>query len=68
VLTVLYLLFNEGYAATRGTAILRTELSVEAIRLTRVVRSLFGDDPPRELTALLAPKCDSDHDRLMPLA
>jgi len=54
VLTVLYLLFNEGYAATRGPAIVRTELSAEAIRLTRLVRSLFREGPPRELTALLA--------------
>jgi RNA polymerase sigma-70 factor (ECF subfamily) len=54
VLTVLYLLFNEGYAATRGPDILRTELSAEAIRLVRVVRSLFGDPPPGEVTGLLA--------------
>jgi RNA polymerase sigma-70 factor, ECF subfamily len=53
VLTVLYLLFSEGYAATRGAALVRTELSGEAIRLTRVVRSLF-ESPPAELGGLLA--------------
>jgi RNA polymerase sigma-70 factor, ECF subfamily len=54
VLTVLYLLFSEGYAATRGPALVRAELSGQAIRLTRVVRSLFGEAPPRELGGLLA--------------
>ncbi len=54
VLTVLYLLFNEGYAATRGPAMQRTELTSEAIRLTRLLRTLFGSEPPRELSGLLA--------------
>jgi RNA polymerase sigma-70 factor (ECF subfamily) len=52
VLTVIYLIFNEGYAATRG-ALLRKDLCEEAIRLGRIVRALLT--PPRsEATALLA--------------
>ena len=54
VLTVLYLVFNEGYAATRGASLVRTDLSADAIRLTRVVRALSGESPPAEVTGLLA--------------
>ena len=54
VLNVLYLVFTEGYAATRGASLLRTDLSAEAIRLARLVRALTGDPPPDEVTALLA--------------
>jgi RNA polymerase sigma-70 factor, ECF subfamily len=54
VLTAIYLVFNEGYAATRGGPLLRAELCAEAIRLNRLVRSLLGPQPPRETTALLA--------------
>lgn len=54
VLTVLYLVFNEGYAATRGDSLLRADLSTEAIRLTRIVRELLGTEPPSEVTGLLA--------------
>jgi RNA polymerase sigma-70 factor (ECF subfamily) len=53
VLTVIYLVFNEGYAPTRGAPLVRTDLSAEAIRLGRLVRSLMTP-PPREATALLA--------------
>jgi RNA polymerase sigma-70 factor, ECF subfamily len=53
VLTVIYLVFNEGYAATRGELV-RTDLSAEAIRLGRLVRTLMGPDVPTEATALLA--------------
>ena len=35
VLTVIYLVFNEGYAATRGEPLVRTDLCAEAIRLGR---------------------------------
>lgn len=54
VLTVIYLVFTEGYAATRGASMVRTDLSVEAIRLARVVRALTGSDPPSEVTGILA--------------
>lgn len=54
VLTVIYLVFNEGYAATRGTPLMRTDLCAEAIRLGRLVRSLMVPQPPSEVTALLA--------------
>jgi len=52
VLTVIYLVFTEGYAATRGDALVRTDLCAEAIRLARLVRALMA--PPPEATALLA--------------
>jgi RNA polymerase sigma-70 factor (ECF subfamily) len=53
VLTVVYLIFNEGYAATRGAPLVRTDLCTEAIRLARTLRTLMVPPPP-ELTALLA--------------
>ena len=52
VLRVLYLVFNEGYAASSGDALVRRELSAEAIRLARIVVSLLPDEP--EATGLLA--------------
>jgi RNA polymerase sigma-70 factor, ECF subfamily len=52
VLKVLYLVFNEGYTASSGDSLVRRELSVEAIRLTRVVMSLLPDEP--EVVGLLA--------------
>jgi len=54
VLTVIYLVFNEGYAATRGGPLLRRDLCAEAIRLGRLVRTLMAPQPPAEATALLA--------------
>lgn len=54
VLTVIYLVFNEGYAATRGGPLVRTDLCAEAIRLARLVRSLMAPRPPAEVTGLLA--------------
>jgi len=53
VLTVIYLVFNEGYASTRGGALVRTDLCVEAIRLGRLVRTLMSP-PSAEVTGLLA--------------
>ncbi|RUT02236.1 RNA polymerase subunit sigma-24 [Dulcicalothrix desertica PCC 7102] len=54
VLTVIYLIFNEGYAATRGETMVRADLCTEAIRLCRLVRELMAPQPPTEVTALLA--------------
>ena len=48
VLTVIYLIFNEGYAATRGEALVRTDLCAEAIRLGRLVRALMAPRRPRK--------------------
>ena len=52
VLRVLYLVFNEGYAASRGDALVRQELCAEAIRLARVLVTLMPDEP--EALGLLA--------------
>jgi RNA polymerase sigma-70 factor (ECF subfamily) len=54
VLAVIYLIFTEGYAATRGVALVRTDLCAEAIRLARLVTILTAPHPPSEATALLA--------------
>jgi RNA polymerase sigma-70 factor (ECF subfamily) len=54
VLTVTYLIFNEGYAPTRGEPLVRTDLCAEAIRLGRLVRTLMAPKPPAEATGLLA--------------
>ena len=44
VLAVVYLVFNEGYSATSGDALVRTDLCVEAIRLARVLVELMPDE------------------------
>lgn len=54
VLTVIYLVFNEGYAATRGERLVRADFALEAIRLGQTVRTLTFPEPPAEATALLA--------------
>jgi RNA polymerase sigma-70 factor, ECF subfamily len=54
VLTVIYLVFNEGYAATRGGPLVRADLCAEAIRLGRLVQALIGSHPPPEVDGLLA--------------
>lgn len=54
VLTVIYLVFNEGYSATRGGSLVRTDLSAEAIRLGRLLIALMSPQPPAEVAALLA--------------
>jgi RNA polymerase sigma-70 factor (ECF subfamily) len=52
VLSVLYLVFNEGYSAMAGDGLLRRELCAEAIRLGRVLAELMPDEP--EVQGLLA--------------
>jgi RNA polymerase sigma-70 factor (ECF subfamily) len=54
VLTVIYLVFNEGYAATRNGPLVRAHLCEEAIRMGRLLRTLMSPRPPAELTGLLA--------------
>jgi RNA polymerase sigma-70 factor (ECF subfamily) len=52
VLAVIYLLFNEGYVASSGGALVRGDLAAEAIRLARTLTELMPDEP--EAAALLA--------------
>lgn len=52
VLAVVYLLFNEGYRATTGADLMRTQLCDEAIRLGRLLTALMPDEP--EVAGLLA--------------
>jgi RNA polymerase sigma-70 factor, ECF subfamily len=52
VLAVVYLVFNEGYAASRGDALVRTDLCAEAIRLGRLLTELLPGEP--EVAGLLA--------------
>ncbi len=52
VLQVLYLIFNEGYTTTAGTELARSDLTAEAIRLTRLLHRLLPNDG--EVAGLLA--------------
>jgi RNA polymerase sigma-70 factor, ECF subfamily len=52
VLAVVYLIFNEGYAASAGDALVRRELCAEAVRLGRLLAELMPDEP--EVVGLLA--------------
>jgi RNA polymerase sigma-70 factor, ECF subfamily len=52
VLAVVYLIFNEGYAASTGDQLIRAGLCAEAIRLGRLLAGLMPDEP--EVTGLLA--------------
>jgi RNA polymerase sigma-70 factor (ECF subfamily) len=52
VLAVVYLIFNEGYAASSGDGLVREDLCVEAIRLGRLLAELMPDEP--EVLGLLA--------------
>jgi RNA polymerase sigma-70 factor (ECF subfamily) len=53
VLTVIYLVFNEGYASTRGEPLVRFDLCAEALRLGRLV-SILMEPPPAEAIGLVA--------------
>ncbi|HEY6481369.1 MAG TPA: RNA polymerase sigma factor [Streptosporangiaceae bacterium] len=52
VLSVVYLIFNEGYTASSGDQLVREDLCAEAIRLGRLLAALMPDEP--EVTGLLA--------------
>ncbi|HEY1675479.1 MAG TPA: RNA polymerase sigma factor [Streptosporangiaceae bacterium] len=52
VLAVVYLVYNEGYTASAGDALIRTELCAEAVRLARLLAELMPDEP--EVLGLLA--------------
>ncbi len=53
VLQVIYLVFNEGYAASSGESLTRTDLSSEAIRLGRLIMELLPDAEVMGLLALM---------------
>jgi RNA polymerase sigma-70 factor (ECF subfamily) len=53
VLRVIYLVFNEGYAASSGTSVTRHDLSSEAIRLGRLLVELLPEGEARGLLALM---------------
>jgi RNA polymerase sigma-70 factor (ECF subfamily) len=53
VLTVVYLVFNEGYAASSGSSLTRTDLTAEAIRLGRLIVELIADPEAMGLVALM---------------
>lgn len=54
VMAVIYLVFNEGYAASSGERLLRTDLCAEAIRLARILVALMPAEPePRGLLAMM---------------
>jgi len=53
VLSVIYLVFNEGYSASAGASLTRTDLSEEAIRLARLVLELLPDPEVMGLLALM---------------
>ena len=74
VLAVVYLVFNEGYAASSGESLVRGELSTEAIRLGRLLVELMPDEPEaRGLLALMLltearrPARTADDGTLVPL-
>lgn len=54
VLTAIYLIFNEGYASTRGEPLVRSDLCSEAIRLARLLSELLPSNTPESVTGLLA--------------
>jgi RNA polymerase sigma-70 factor (ECF subfamily) len=54
VLTAIYLVFNEGYAATRGEPLMRADLCAEAIRLGGLLQALMGPQAPSEVDGLVA--------------
>jgi RNA polymerase sigma factor (sigma-70 family) len=68
VLEVLYLIFNEGYAATRGDAWMRTELCDDALRLARILSELLPKESEvHGLVALMELSASRSRARLGPL-
>lgn len=53
VLRVIYLVFNEGYFASSGESVIRSQLSTEAIRLGRLLHELLPEPPVKGLLALM---------------
>ncbi len=53
VLSAIYLVFNEGYAASQGESLLRVDLTAEAIRLGRLLLELLPDPEAQGLLALM---------------
>ena len=67
VLAVVYLVFNEGYTASRGDELCRQELSTEGIRISRLLVELMPDEPEvRGLLALLLLQDSRREARLTP--
>jgi RNA polymerase sigma-70 factor (ECF subfamily) len=56
VLTVIYLIFNEVYVATKGDSIVRAVLYTESIRLGQLLRQLLAPQPPSEVTGFCRKK------------
>jgi RNA polymerase sigma-70 factor (ECF subfamily) len=66
LLAVLYLIFNEGYGAAAGDALIRQDLCVEAIRLGRVLRGLLPEPEVEGLLALMLLQHSRRHARTTP--
>ena len=67
VMAVIYLVFNEGYAATAGTSWMRTDLCLEALRLARMLAALAPDDAEvHGLQALMELQASRFHARTSP--
>ena len=66
VMSVLYLVFNEGYAATSGDALVRHDVAAEAIRLARLLCELVPRPAPRGLLALMLLHDSRRHARVSP--
>ena len=67
VMAVIYLVFNEGYAATAGPSWMRTDLCLEALRLARMLAALApGDAEVHGLQALLELQASRLHARTTP--
>ena len=66
-MAVIYLVFNEGYAATAGTSWMRTDLCLEALRLARMLAALAPDDAEvHGLQALMELQASRFHARTSP--